>query len=204
MALAGGFSVDSSRTTIAGSWTYPAPMRLPNPSCCGHKYAGVPLGPIGWERHRAPSPRHRAPWPEARWPDSRLFGPPGDAPASSLTTPTFWWTSSVYQSGTANHYRPPLGQGYGCPVHYRGRTRLHHPGRRARSAPSDVRQIGPVTLRDILSSLRALAGGRYLAPRLTSLMFPIAPSPTWPTWHLTTVPSAGGTLGTFNTPGRQP
>ena len=125
-------------------------------------------------------------------------------PAASLTTPIFLWTSSVCQSGTATHCRPPLGQGYGSPGHYRGRTRLHHPGRRARSAPSDVCQIGPVTLRDILSSLRALAGGRYPAPRLTSLTFPIAPSPTLlrrtTTWHLTTEPGAGGAPGHLRHP----
>ena len=68
-------TVDSSRTTIAWSWSHPASMRMSNPSCYGHKFIGAPLGPIGLERRRAPPLRSGSPRPEVRWPDSRLFGP---------------------------------------------------------------------------------------------------------------------------------
>ena len=86
LALSGGLSVTSSRATIAWSWTHPGSMRMPAPACCGQKYAGGPLGPIGSERRRAPSPRRRRRGRrlEARWPENRLFGPPGDAPCVVL------------------------------------------------------------------------------------------------------------------------
>ena len=73
-------SVDLSSTTVAWSWSYPAFMRMSNPSCHGHKYIGGPLGPIGSEWRRASSPRHRA----CRWRDSRLFGPPVNPPCVVL------------------------------------------------------------------------------------------------------------------------
>ena len=50
------------------------------PSCV-HKDGQSALGPVGAERHRVPSPpQRRNPRLEARWPDSRLFVPPSDAP----------------------------------------------------------------------------------------------------------------------------
>ena len=120
-------------------------------------------------------------------------------PASSSTTPTFSRTSSVHQSGTSTPSRPPSGRGHGSPGQYRGRTRLHHLGQRARSTPSDDRRPGPTTLTDILSSLRALAGGQYRAPRLIPPTAPSAPSPTLPertkTRNLATEPGAGDTPG---------
>ena len=84
MALAHGLSVDSARTAVSWSWTHLGSIRMPAPSCCGQKNGGGALGPIGSEQRRAPSPRRRGPRFETRWPDSRLFGPPGDAPCIIL------------------------------------------------------------------------------------------------------------------------
>ena len=118
---------------------------------------------------------------------------------SSSTTPTFLRTSSVHRSGTATPPRPPSGWGHCSPGQYRGRTRLHHLGQRARSAPSDCRRTGQASLRDILTSLRALAGGHYQAPRPT---VPTAPNASAPTLlektkirHLATGSRAGNVLG---------
>ena len=47
-------------------------MRMATPSCHEHRYIGVPLGPIGSERRKAPPPGLQ---PKGRWPSSCLFGP---------------------------------------------------------------------------------------------------------------------------------
>ena len=47
-------------------------MRMPTPSCHGHRYIRVPLAPIGSEQRKAPLPGFRF---EARWLSSRLLGP---------------------------------------------------------------------------------------------------------------------------------
>ena len=50
------------------------------PSCV-HRDGRSTLGPIGVEGPRIPSPPgRRTPRLEARWPESRLFVPPSDAP----------------------------------------------------------------------------------------------------------------------------
>ena len=172
---------------------------MPSPSCCGRRYAGGPLGPIGSERHRAPSPRRKAPWLEAKWPESRLFGPRATLHALSWTTLTSSRTSLARQSGTATPCSPPPGRGRASQVHFRGKTRPLQRGQRARSPPSDCRQTGQASLRDILTSLRALAGGHYQAPRPT---VPTAPNASAPTLlektkirHLATGSRAGDVLG---------
>ena len=72
-------------------------------------------------------------------------------------------------------------------------------GKICRHRPEQEREAGPTTLRDILSAFRALAGGRYRVPRLTSPTAPSAPSPTLPertkTQNLVTEPGAGDAPG---------
>ena len=63
---------------------------MPIPSCCGHKNGGGTLGPIWSERRMAPSPRRKGPCYKARWPDSRLFEPPSDAPCTDLIGASIW------------------------------------------------------------------------------------------------------------------
>ena len=63
---------DTSRTASAWSLTYLVLMRMPAPSCQGHRYIGVPFAPIGSERRRSPPP---APRSEVRWSTCRPLGP---------------------------------------------------------------------------------------------------------------------------------
>ena len=63
---------DTSRTASAWSLTYLVLMRMPAPSCQGHRYIGVPFAPIGSERRRSPPP---GPWSEGRWSTCRPLGP---------------------------------------------------------------------------------------------------------------------------------
>ena len=55
---------DTSRTASAWSLTYLVFMRMPVPTCQGHRYIGIPFAPIGSERRRSAPP---APRSEARW-----------------------------------------------------------------------------------------------------------------------------------------
>ena len=101
--------------------------------------------------------------------------PPAMPPASSSTTPASWRTSSVCRPGT--RARPPTSRGYGFPGQQRD---LDHLGLRAKSVLSDGQRPGQTTLTDILSSLRALAEGRYQAHRVTAPTAPSTPPQTPP------------------------
>ena len=63
---------DTTRTASAWSLTYLVLMRMPAPSCQGHRYIGVAFAPIGSERRRSPPP---APRSEVGWSTCRPLGP---------------------------------------------------------------------------------------------------------------------------------
>ena len=63
---------DTSRTASAWTLTYLVFMRMPAPTCQGHRYIGAPFAPIGSERRRSPLPPPR---PEVRWSTCRLPAP---------------------------------------------------------------------------------------------------------------------------------
>ena len=121
-------------------------------------------------------------------------------PASSSTTPTFSRTSSVHRSGIGTPSRLPSGRGHGSPGQHRDRTRRHHLGLKAKIAPSDGRLAGPITLTDILSSLRALAGYQYRAPRSVPPTAAIPLPPTLP--ERTKTRRLGTRSGAGDAPGR--
>ena len=91
-------------------------------------------------------------------------------PVLSSTTPISWQTSSVFQPGI-RAWPPSPGQ-------HLGQTKRHHLDPRAGSVESDGQRPNPATLTNILSSLRALAGGQYQSQRVPALIAARTPPQT--------------------------
>ena len=104
-------------------------------------------------------------------------------PASSLTTPTAWQTSAVFQHGTSS--RPLTSRVDGPPGQDPGQTKGHQLGQSSRSVESDGQRLNPATLLDLLALLRTLlphasAGGLHrtqVAPAQTAATTPLQTPP---------------------------